>query len=237
MPPHRDAPIGCRHHARGAGRAGPHDGHIEIAASDSVTAQITRDEVLPFGYKLQNHESARMWVQRPNRLRMEVAGDIKNRTYVYDGSKMTCSRRTPTCIPSPAPAAIGETGRQAAGCRRRDAADRHAVPRPDWQPHRGRPGRHRRRRDQMDGVPTDHLAFRQPDVDWQLWVTKGAQALPTKDADHDPLRVGRSAVPGDPALGPENRASTRKPSRSSRRRARQGFRYRAELRHLREVAK
>ena len=28
-------------------------------------------------------------------------------------------------------------------------------------------------------MPTDHLAFRQPDVDWQLWVEKG-QALPRK---------------------------------------------------------
>ena len=32
----------------------------------SLSAQITRDEVLPFGYKLQNHESAHMWVQRPD---------------------------------------------------------------------------------------------------------------------------------------------------------------------------
>ena len=33
---------------------------------------------------------------------------------------------------------------------------------------------------EVDGVATDHLAFRQPDVDWQLWVEKGAQALPRK---------------------------------------------------------
>ena len=33
---------------------------------------------------------------------------------------------------------------------------------------------------EIDGVATDHLAFRQPNVDWQLWVQKGAQALPRK---------------------------------------------------------
>ena len=57
--------------------------------SYAVTAQITRDEMLSFGYKLQHHESARMWVETPNRLRLEVEGDIKNRTYVYDGSQLT----------------------------------------------------------------------------------------------------------------------------------------------------
>jgi hypothetical protein len=32
----------------------------------------------------------------------------------------------------------------------------------------------------VDGVATEHLAFRQPEVDWQLWVEKGANALPRK---------------------------------------------------------
>ena len=32
----------------------------------------------------------------------------------------------------------------------------------------------------VDGVATDHLAFRQPDIDWQLWVEKGQRALPRK---------------------------------------------------------
>ena len=27
----------------------------------------------------------------------------------------------------------------------------------------------------IDGVTTDHLAFRQPDVDWQIWVAKNGQ--------------------------------------------------------------
>ena len=32
----------------------------------------------------------------------------------------------------------------------------------------------------IDGVACDHLAFRQSNVDWQLWVQKGEQALPRK---------------------------------------------------------
>src|SRR5688572_16468043 len=55
----------------------------------AVTAHITRDDVLPFGYKLQHNETARMWVDSPSRLRLEVAGDIKDRTYIYDGAQLT----------------------------------------------------------------------------------------------------------------------------------------------------
>ena len=54
-----------------------------------LTADITRDELLAFGYKLQNNESAKMWVDAPKRFRLEVNGDIKNRIYVYDGSQLT----------------------------------------------------------------------------------------------------------------------------------------------------
>jgi hypothetical protein len=32
---------------------------------------------------------------------------------------------------------------------------------------------------EIDGDPVTHLAFRQPDVDWQLWVSK-SQGLPRK---------------------------------------------------------
>jgi hypothetical protein len=32
----------------------------------------------------------------------------------------------------------------------------------------------------IEGVPSDHLAFRAPDLDWQIWVQQGAQPLPRK---------------------------------------------------------
>ena len=54
-----------------------------------VSANITRDEVMPYGYKLQNNEHATMWLRRPDKLRVEVDGDIKHRTYVFDGTNLT----------------------------------------------------------------------------------------------------------------------------------------------------
>ncbi len=32
----------------------------------------------------------------------------------------------------------------------------------------------------IDGVDCDHLAFRTPDLDWQLWVEIGARPIPRK---------------------------------------------------------
>ena len=32
----------------------------------------------------------------------------------------------------------------------------------------------------VDGVPTDHFAFRETDLDWEVWIQKGAQPWPRK---------------------------------------------------------
>lgn len=147
----------------------------------SITAQITRDEVLPFGYKLQNNETGRMWVEPPNRLRMEVNGDIKNRTYVYDGSQLTMFAPDMNVYAStPAPGTLGELARVLLD-------NGIEMPLIDMLYH-GYTGDLTEDvrvglvvgETQVDGVATDHLAFRQPDVDWQLWVEKGDRALPRK---------------------------------------------------------
>src|SRR6478609_2572004 len=55
----------------------------------SLTAEISRDEVLSYGYKLQHNEYVTMDVDRPTRLKVDVNGDLKNRTYYFDGSTFT----------------------------------------------------------------------------------------------------------------------------------------------------
>ena len=44
----------------------------------------------------------------------------------------------------------------------------------------------------IGGVECEHLAFRQPDVDWQIWVDKGANPVPCK------LVITSKAVSGSP---------------------------------------
>lgn len=141
-----------------------------------ISARITRDEVLPFGYKLQNHETARMTVRRPDGMRVDVDGDIKHRSYYYDGTTLTMvAPDEQVYARTQAPATIadvvddlldagvelplidvlrqGFTGDLLQGVRFGLRVGESKV----------------------DGVTTDHLAFRQPSIDWQIWVARDGQ--------------------------------------------------------------
>jgi hypothetical protein len=146
-----------------------------------LSADITRDELLAFGYKLQNNEAAKMWVDAPKHLRLEVNGDIKNRTYVYDGSQLTLAAPDLNVYATtPAP----DTLRELVSKLLENGVE---MPLIDML-YEGRVGSLTDDvrvglvvgDSNVEGVATDHLAFRQPNVDWQLWVEKGAQALPRK---------------------------------------------------------
>ena len=146
-----------------------------------LSADITRDEVLAFGYKLQNNESAKMWVDAPRHLRLEVNGDIKHRIYVYDGSQLTIVAPDANAYAvTPAPGTLGELVSKLL-----DAGVEMPLIDMLYQGNAGDLTDDVRvglvvGDSEVDGVATDHLAFRQPNVDWQLWVEKGKQALPRK---------------------------------------------------------
>jgi hypothetical protein len=155
--------------------------YLQGLTSFSIETHASRDEVVAFGYKLQNNESSHVVVQRPNKLRAEVSGDIRNRTFVYDGTKLT--------MYSPDDAAYVRT----------EAPDTLAsligtlldigveMPLIDvlYQASAGTLTETVRGgifvgETIIDGVASDHLAFRQPNVDWQLWVERGERPLPRK---------------------------------------------------------
>ena len=54
----------------------------------SIESWSTRDEVVSFGYKLQHNERAVTTLQLPTKLRVDVDGDVRNRSFIYDGSKL-----------------------------------------------------------------------------------------------------------------------------------------------------
>ena len=147
----------------------------------SVVADESRDAILQHGYKLQQQQRSTMWVERPNRLRVDVDGDIKRRTYVYDGKTLTVHAPRPGVYAQiDAPPTIRATvdtllargiemplidvlAQAFAGT----LADEVVVGRLIGETRIG-------------GVAVDHLAFRQPTIDWQLWVEKGDRPLPRK---------------------------------------------------------
>ena len=155
--------------------------YLQGLISFSIDTHASRDEVVAFGYKLQNNEHSRIVVQRPNKLRAEVSGDVRNRTFVYDGSKLTMyspddAVYVRTDAPDTLASLIGtllDIGvemplidvlyQAAAGTLTETVRGGILVGETT-----------------IDGVASDHLAFRQPNVDWQLWVERGERPLPRK---------------------------------------------------------
>jgi hypothetical protein len=147
----------------------------------SIETQASRDEVVALGYKLQNNERSVIVVQRPDKLRADISGDVRNRTIVYDGTKLTMySPDDAVFTRAEAPETLADLigtlldigvemplidvlYQATAGTLTDDVRGGILVG-----------------ESTIDGVASDHLAFRQANVDWQLWVEKGDRPLPRK---------------------------------------------------------
>jgi hypothetical protein len=147
----------------------------------TIQAHGTRDEVIANGYKLQNNEAAALAVQRPNKMRAEVRGDVRDRDFVYDGKTITIhSPDDNAYATAPATESLGVL---LDGLLSADVE----LPLIDvlYQATAGTLTENVRSGllvgdSIVEGVLCDHLAFRQLDTDWQLWVEKGARAVPRK---------------------------------------------------------
>lgn len=165
--------------------------YLQGLSSFSISADSTRDEVLDYGYKLQNNERATLVVLRPNKLRADISGDVRDRTFVYDGKTLVMYAPDDAAyVSTPAPDTIAELiGTlldlgvemplidmlyQGTAGTLADAARGGVLVGTTM----------------IDGVPTDHLAFRQASVDWQLWVDQGPRPLPRKIAITTRYAVG-----------------------------------------------
>jgi len=154
---------------------------LKAQKSFSIDSQSTRDEVVAFGYKLQSNEHATLTAQLTNKLRVEVSGDDRNRVFVYDGAKLTLySPDDEAYSEVKAPDTIGKLVDRLLGAG-------IEMPMIDmlYQIHQGSLTEAVRGGvlvgdSNIDGSDCDHLAFRQGNIDWQLWVEKGDKPLPRK---------------------------------------------------------
>ena len=155
-----------------------------LASQQQFTADTrnTLEIVLKSGQKIEFNSTGRQSIQRPNKLRAERTGDLVDQVFVYDGQSLTLLNpqqnifaqvaapgtleemldfaRTRLDIVEPAGDLVyknsydilmdGVTDGIVVG---------KAV---------------------IEGVLCDHLAFRAPQVDWQIWIQQGAQPLPRK---------------------------------------------------------
>jgi len=148
-----------------------------------VRANTTIDEVdADNGQKLQFSGATTYRVRRPNAFFVETISDRRHRQFYYDGAQFTVySPRMKFYAQAAAPGTIAETlavlqerydidlplsdlfywGTPQADTSNMTAASHIGMAR-------------------IDGAETDQYAFRQGEVDWQIWIQRGDRPLPRK---------------------------------------------------------
>jgi hypothetical protein len=148
----------------------------------SVDTTSTIEAVLTSGQKLQFTNAATATVERPNRLVARRKGDVVNQVFYYDGKTLTLSNPDQKVYATVAAPGTVEATLDFA----RTSLD-IIVPAGDLL--------YRNAYEMLmadvksgfvvgkgvvAGVRCDHLAFRNGDVDWQIWLQEGDKPLPRK---------------------------------------------------------
>ncbi len=164
----------------------------------SLHADTAIDEVLTTGQKIQFAGSLDYTVEFPNRLRAEVRSDRRTRDYIFDGKTLTqYSPRMNYYATVSAPGTLTELVQV--------ANQKYGLPLPLadlflWGTDKGGvdditsaayfgPAR-------IGGKDCGHYAYRQSDVDWQIWIERGAHPLPCKIVITNHGRTVAAAVRG-----------------------------------------
>ena len=143
--------------------------------------------MLASGQKVQYGGTVDLKMRRPDRLRMDIAGDRRNERMYYDGKTFTVfGERVGFFATFPAPPTLAEL---------KDVLEkRYAIDLPladlfYWGTDQDGPAAitaaTRVGAANIDGFVCDHYAFRQKDVDWELWIEQGGRPLPRKHGHHD----------------------------------------------------
>jgi hypothetical protein len=148
-----------------------------------ITSQGTMDAVTGDGQRIQLDGITRYKVRRPG-LVVDYISDIKSRRFIYDGKTFTVySPMLGFYASVPAPG----TNRELLDT----IYDKFGIALPLEELFRWGEGNSSERIQALrsayevgtatiDGVATDHYAFREDDVDWEIWIQQGDQPLPRK---------------------------------------------------------
>ena len=148
----------------------------------SLDTESSIEVVLASGQKIQFDHTARVSVERPNKLRAERTGDLVDQVFYYDGESLTLFNPSGNNYATlPAPGTLEEMldfarekldivapasdllYKNAYDILMQDVSSGFVVG-----------------KGVVDGVRCDHLAFRAPHVDWQIWIEDGGRPLVRK---------------------------------------------------------
>lgn len=151
-------------------------------SSFGLRADVTTEQVLLSGQKLQYGSQLTYQVRRPDGLRIDIASDRQPRSIYYDGKTVTVVAPLLGYYASAAaPPTIGEMLRA--------ASEKHGLELPladlfTWGTADDKraliTSAIQTSAETIGGTKCDHFAYRQANVDWQVWIAQGAQALPCK---------------------------------------------------------
>ena len=157
--------------------------YLRTLKAFEIKGETSLELVMDDGQKVTVDGTTRYLVQAPDGFLIEISTDKKARQYYYDGKTVTVNAPKLGYYASfPAPPTIRETLEL--------AHDKYGivVPLEDlfrWSD----PGQTRTDKLQsamvvgtatIDGVQCDQYAFREGDIDWQIWIQKGDKPLPRK---------------------------------------------------------
>jgi hypothetical protein len=172
---------------------------VFLREQQSFTVRTTTetDYVLDTGQKVRLSARGDLRVQRPDHLRADIVSDRKERQFFYDGKTFTVfAPRIGFYASVAAPPKIGALADQ--------LQDRYGLELPlvdlfRWGTDESGVGDITAAtyvgRANIDGVDTDQYAFRQPGLDWQIWIQRGDHPLPRKlvlTTTDDPARPERA---------------------------------------------
>jgi hypothetical protein len=168
--------------------------YLRTLTAFQISSETTLDEVLDDGQKVQYDGHVELLIRRP-----EITSDRQQRMLFYDGKSFTLwARRMNYYATAPAPPTLAEFHERLLtkygielplsdlfywGREGHDSSDLTAAI--DVGP------------SQIGGVSCEHYAFRQPGVDWQVWIQQGSYPLPRKlviTTTDDPSRPQYSSV-------------------------------------------
>jgi len=160
----------------------------------TVKADATLEVVLTTGQKLQLDTLGTVSVSRPNKLRAHRQGDIANQEFFYDGKTLTLfNPKENLYATTAAPPTLEEMLDFA-----REKLD-VVAPAADLLDKNGAELLLKESSSGfvvgpsvVGGVKATHLAFRGPEVDWQIWIEDGDKPLPRK------FVIGSKKVAGEP---------------------------------------
>jgi hypothetical protein len=157
--------------------------YLQSLKSFEMSSETSLDLVAEDGQKLQLDGTARYRVRKPDAFVVDVVSDTWNRNYYYNGKDFTLYAPKQNLFstwqsPSNIQAAL------------KDANDRFGISLPLEDLFRwfGDDGTRADRLESgffvdtatIDGAKTDHYAFREGMIDWQVWIEQGDKPLPRK---------------------------------------------------------